>query len=237
MTGRGDDTRDRLLRAAAELLDQAGGEEVSTRAVCERAGVRAPTLYHHFGSKDGLIEAVVDFGVHQYTQQQHGDDAADPVAQLRRGWDDHVQYGLQNPSFYVLLYGRIKPGKPCAVTSVAQRRLIALLERLGDSVALSTSCEQAAGQLVAANVGVTLYLIGLPEDERDLQTSTLLRESVLAGLLREPRPTPSSADGDQQIAAAAGALLYEVRSSLGDRLTPGETGLLIELLARLSSPE
>jgi AcrR family transcriptional regulator len=28
--------------------------------------VTAPTLYHHFGSKDGLIDAVVQFGFSQY---------------------------------------------------------------------------------------------------------------------------------------------------------------------------
>ena len=48
--------RDRLLLAAAELLE--AGSAVSTRAVCDRAGVQAPTLYHHFGSKQGLIDAV-----------------------------------------------------------------------------------------------------------------------------------------------------------------------------------
>ena len=48
--------RDRLLLAAAELLDAADGSEVSTRAICDRAGVQAPTLYHHFGSKQGLLD-------------------------------------------------------------------------------------------------------------------------------------------------------------------------------------
>ena len=43
--------RDRLLLAATQLLDEAAGGPVSTREITERAGVRAPTLYHHFGSK------------------------------------------------------------------------------------------------------------------------------------------------------------------------------------------
>ena len=33
--------KDRLLLAAADLLDAAGGGKVSTRAICERAGVPA----------------------------------------------------------------------------------------------------------------------------------------------------------------------------------------------------
>jgi AcrR family transcriptional regulator len=73
------------------------------------AGVTAPTLYHHFGSKQALIDAVINYGVPQY--QSHGND---PVASIREGWDAHVRYGLENPSFYVLLHGRIRVGVPCA---------------------------------------------------------------------------------------------------------------------------
>ncbi|MFC4858617.1 TetR/AcrR family transcriptional regulator [Actinophytocola glycyrrhizae] len=51
-------TRDRLLTAATELLT--ASPEVSTRAICERAGVQAPTLYHYFGNKQGLLAAVVE---------------------------------------------------------------------------------------------------------------------------------------------------------------------------------
>ena len=40
--------RDRsTMLAAAELLGAANGAEVSTRAICERAGAHAPTLHHH----------------------------------------------------------------------------------------------------------------------------------------------------------------------------------------------
>ena len=57
---------DRLLLAAAELLHEAGDGTASTRAICARAGVQAPTLYHHFGSKQGLIDAVIQHGFNQY---------------------------------------------------------------------------------------------------------------------------------------------------------------------------
>ena len=50
----------RLLRAAAELLAKSAGAPVSTRQITQLAGVSAPTLYHHFGSKAGLIAAVVE---------------------------------------------------------------------------------------------------------------------------------------------------------------------------------
>jgi AcrR family transcriptional regulator len=226
---RSDDTRDRLLRAAAELLDEANGGDVSTRAVCQRAGVQAPTLYHHFGNKDGLLQAVVEYGTSQYVSHENGVDADDLVGRLRRGWDDHVRYGLGNPSFYVLLYGRIKPGVQCGVTAVAERRLIELLRHVDKAGSLKVSCEEAAHQIVAANVGVTLYLLGREEGERDLGLSDRLRDNVLAGVLTDSALNPAVADAAATVLSGLGDT-----SRRGD-LTPGETALLTELLERLSS--
>jgi len=52
----------RILEAASELIAHSPDADISTRAVGEAAGVTAPTLYHHFGDKEGLLAAVVDFG-------------------------------------------------------------------------------------------------------------------------------------------------------------------------------
>src|SRR5207244_13252187 len=54
--------RTRILEAASELLARSADADISTRAVCEAAGVTAPTLHHHFGDKEGLRAAVGDFG-------------------------------------------------------------------------------------------------------------------------------------------------------------------------------
>src|ERR1700738_4335963 len=93
-------TRDRLLLVAAELMHESGEPTVSTRAVCERAGVEAPTLYHHFGSKQGLIDAVIQHGFNQYVSPDPTyDSAVDPSRDGSRRWDRHVRFGLENPRF------------------------------------------------------------------------------------------------------------------------------------------
>lgn len=56
------DAREKILEAAAGLLAEAPVADVSTRAVCEAAGVGAPMLYRLFGDKAGLLAAVVDRG-------------------------------------------------------------------------------------------------------------------------------------------------------------------------------
>ena len=78
-----------------------GGGEVSTRAICERAGVQAPTLYHHFGSKRGLEDAVITHGFKRFL----ADAGGDAIEDIRAGWDLHVRFGLENPGFYALIYG------------------------------------------------------------------------------------------------------------------------------------
>ncbi|MFG1804040.1 TetR/AcrR family transcriptional regulator [Micromonospora carbonacea] len=213
--------RDRLLLAAAELLQ--GGGTVSTRAVCDRAGVQAPTLYHHFGSKQGLIDAVANHGFTQYTAVE---SSGDPLDDLREGWDRHVRFGLEHPSFYGLLYGRVEPGKPCAITAPAHA---ALRERLTAAAArgmLRVPADDAAEQVLAANVGVTLTLISQPEP--DFGLSGRVREAALAGVLHTP-----SADTPTTRASAALTLRALADDDPGD-LTPGERGLLGELLDRLA---
>ncbi|MDV7083018.1 TetR/AcrR family transcriptional regulator [Rhodococcus opacus] len=227
------DARDRLLKAAAQLLDEAKGTPVSTRAVCDLAGVQAPTLYHHFGSKQGLFDAVVEYGFGQYVRatNRRGDD---PVDDLRHGWDDHVRYGLDNPSFYVLLYGQIAPGKPCAVTSVAETRLVDLLTEIAQQGRLRVTPAVAAGQVVAANVGMTLHLIAQPEGRADLSLSRELRDNVIAGLIR-PAPTVRS-EASREVVENADALARALDADAGrSGLSAGELLVLREWLDKLAA--
>ena len=213
--------RDRLLLAAAELLE--AGSAVSTRAVCDRAGVQAPTLYHHFGSKQGLIDAVANHGFTQYIAIE---SSGNPLDDLREGWDRHVQFGLEHPSFYGLLYGRVEPGKPCAVTAPAHAALRDRLTAAAAQGLLKVPADDAAEQVLAANVGITLTLISQPEP--DFGLSRRVREAALAGVLHTP-----STDASTTRASAALTLRALVDKDPGD-LTPGERALLGELLDRLA---
>jgi AcrR family transcriptional regulator len=52
--------RSRLLHAAVRVFDRKGYHAASVREVAELAGVTKPTLYYHFGSKEGVLRAVLD---------------------------------------------------------------------------------------------------------------------------------------------------------------------------------
>ena len=62
-TGRtGDETKERLLLAALELFARQGVDAVSMRTINVAAGARnASAVHYHFGSKLGIVEAIIDY--------------------------------------------------------------------------------------------------------------------------------------------------------------------------------
>lgn len=57
MVGEATSGRERLLVAASALFGRQPYHEVGIAAVLERAGLKPPTLYYHFGDKEGLFVA------------------------------------------------------------------------------------------------------------------------------------------------------------------------------------
>lgn len=58
--GRGEESRQRLIDAATELIGERGYRATSVGDICRRAGLAKTALYHHFGDKEGLLAAVLD---------------------------------------------------------------------------------------------------------------------------------------------------------------------------------
>src|SRR6185369_14684202 len=56
------DNQDRLLEEALRLFALRGVDAVGVQEIVDASGVTKPTLYHHFGSKDGLVKALLDRG-------------------------------------------------------------------------------------------------------------------------------------------------------------------------------
>ena len=51
--------RENIVEAAFRILDEAGLEGITLRKVACSLGIRAPSLYWHFKSKQALIDAVL----------------------------------------------------------------------------------------------------------------------------------------------------------------------------------
>src|SRR5882672_5493140 len=86
-------TRAAILAAAETILARGGEAALSIREVCARAGVTAPTIYHHFGDKDGLVAEVVDACFAEFDRAlTTGPMPADPVEALAWGFERYVAY-------------------------------------------------------------------------------------------------------------------------------------------------
>lgn len=218
------DTRTRLLNAAAELIAASPGEDFSLRAVCDAAGVKMPTLYHFFGSKQGLIDAVIERGFDMYLGEKMAmESSGDPIQDLRHGWDAHVEFGLNNPGFYTLMYGKVQPGYAPAEQSRASEILGSLTAAAEAQGRLVVDSEQAAAHILAANIGVTLRLI--IAGASDPQLSAAVREGVFAAITG----TSQAEAADDRFAQS----VIEYAASHAEVLGSAETQLLIRWLQRL----
>jgi AcrR family transcriptional regulator len=60
---------DRILLSALELFSSRGYDATSVREICEAAGITKPTLYHFYGSKEGVYRALVDGTLDDFRRQ------------------------------------------------------------------------------------------------------------------------------------------------------------------------
>jgi AcrR family transcriptional regulator len=228
------EARDRLLVAAARLLHESGGEPVSTRAICAAAGVQAPTLYHHFGSKQALLDAVISHGFRAFlATRDHRAAGGDPLAAIRQGWDTHVAFGLAHPAFYAHIYGHVEPGTPCGVVGEVERMLREALLPAARRGLLRVPPEQAAAAILAASSGVTLALMSAAPGTADRALSDLVRDATLAAITTGV-PAPSQ-EHHEDLVTRAIALDTALAADERAPLTPSERALLHEWLRRLSA--
>jgi AcrR family transcriptional regulator len=230
----------RIIEAAAALLAKSVDGDVSTRDICDAAGVTAPTLYHYFRDKESLLRAVVDFGWTNFLESKRtvavvvhdhiGDD-------IRAGWSNHIEFALKNPNFYRLMWS---PG--VAPNSVALREAHRILYdrmKLGASRGqLRVSPAMAARIVMSATVGAALALITQPEHYTDDSFAKHLLEAVIAfitvdaatnGKGRPRRAAPQSTT----IASVAATLSSKLESD-PNALAPAERQLMQQWLTALA---
>lgn len=93
--------REKILSATAKIIASEGLDAVSIRHVCDKAGVKAPTVYYYFKDKDGLIEAVVALAYKRYTKKQLEfvkDEA--PLKGLIKSWDIFFEFVENETDLY-----------------------------------------------------------------------------------------------------------------------------------------
>lgn len=176
-------TEEKILAAAARLLEEGGREALTTRAVCGEVGISAPTLYHHFGDKEGLLRAVVAQGVAAFMARKRANrQTADALADLKRGWDGWLDFALERPELFrqMIDYARAD----ASANQDAFMLMRAIVERLAQDGQLKTGADTAARTIWAASNGIlTLFMQGTPV--ADIKASSeLLFDALMAKLIK-----------------------------------------------------
>jgi AcrR family transcriptional regulator len=151
-------TEDQILTAAASLLERGGVAAVTTRAVCRVAGITAPTLYHHFGDKDGLLRAVVAQGVTTFMAKKRANRrTADALVDLKRGWDGWIVFALERPKLFHLMVESTQSDPSTNQQAFVLMR--AIVECLGNEGRLTTDIDTAARTTEVRIVGAMRSLL------------------------------------------------------------------------------
>ncbi|MGF1344346.1 TetR family transcriptional regulator [Streptomyces flavovirens] len=122
----------RILDAGAELLDETGYEQLSTRAVADRAGVPIGSVYRFFPNKRALVDALAERNLDVYAERIAGRLADIPASEWRAAidavLDEYLAMKRAVPGFGLVDFG---PPVPVAdAPDEANRRVAGRLAAL-----------------------------------------------------------------------------------------------------------
>ncbi|MER6565809.1 TetR/AcrR family transcriptional regulator [Streptomyces sp. NPDC001093] len=103
----------RILDACAELLDEVGYDDLSTRAVALRAGVPIGSVYRFFGNKRQMADALAQRNLERYTERVterlKKTDRGDWRAAMDAVLDEYLAMKRTAPGFSLVDFGNQIP--------------------------------------------------------------------------------------------------------------------------------
>ncbi|MEU5715202.1 TetR/AcrR family transcriptional regulator [Streptomyces sp. NPDC020403] len=185
----------RILDAGAGLLDETGYEQLSTRAVADRAGVPIGSVYRFFPNKRALVDALAARNLDLYAERVVARLAAVPHHEWRAAidavLDEYLAMKRSVPGFTLVAFG---PPAPVAgpLDESNQRVAARLTELLAGHLGQAHAGPVADAGLLrtvlvcvqAADALLQLAFRGAPSGDPDLIAETrVLLEAYLARTL------------------------------------------------------
>ncbi len=190
------EARRAILDATEALLVEEGYAGFSIRRLVARCGYTAPTIYHHFRDKPGLLDALLEErfqALHRILSRVPRN--GDPIDELRATARAFVRFGLRHPTHYQLLSMPREPDRT-PPPSVEESR--ELLERpwrqLSEAGRLRVPRVETGGQALWA---LAHGLISLRTLRPDHDWSPRLVEDSIDALLRGLVAAPSDAGAER----------------------------------------
>lgn len=175
--------RQRLLMATRILLSTDGTKAATARAICARAGVQAPSLYHHFGDLQRLHMAAVNASFLEIMAgyRRHSRAVGTPAA-IAGAWQGLLLFAKREPQMARLLVQSVVEGRTPAALDLTIRRLTADLTRMEQAGELRVSGEAAAKMLWTASVGAVLLATG-DDHQATLEVNKHLLRTLMNGIM------------------------------------------------------
>jgi AcrR family transcriptional regulator len=152
-------TRERLLKAARELVEEGGYGAASVLAVSQRAGVAAGTLYRHFSSKEELFvelfRTVCDREVRAMREAAAGmPEEASHVDRLETVLATFAQRALRRPRLaWALIAEPVDPRVDAERLAYRERYSVLAADALRAGIAAGELPEQNVELTAAALIG------------------------------------------------------------------------------------
>ncbi len=103
--------REKILTQARGLIEREGVEALSLSKLAEALGIKAPSLYKHYASKDALLQAVNTVTIQGLVgaMQSAISKETDPRAALIDMAQAYRTFAHTNPNGYTLVFARLSP--------------------------------------------------------------------------------------------------------------------------------
>lgn len=185
------EARRAILDATEALVIESQGCDFSMRSLGRRCGYSAPTVYHYFGDKDGLIDALVDERLARLGQEF--DDLStcgDSQADLRAVLLMSVEFWASHPTLARLIWSVSSKGEsrmPAVIDRVSERVAAAVRELVESGRFVGLDEETAGPMLGALLQGLISQRINAPERTWPPQLAERAIDALLHGMTHPAR--------------------------------------------------
>jgi AcrR family transcriptional regulator len=180
------EARRTILDATEALMVETNGSDFSIRALGRRSGYSAPTVYHYFGDKDGLIDALLEDRVARLADQlERVAPSGDAQADLRALLLGYLDFSSRHPTFTRLMWTLSRKGESRMPPAMDRVRscIESATERFVASDRLGHFDPDSAGRILwALAYGVVSLRLTQPDFPMDDQLAGRALDALFLGM-------------------------------------------------------
>jgi AcrR family transcriptional regulator len=150
-------SNDRILQRALELFSEKGYDATSVREICEAAGITKPTLYHFYGSKEGVYRAIVDGALERFQADlvlalDGGGSLRDRLVRMARSYVENTRREPDLARFVMALIHNSPRSAPAT-------DLVGFYQDILDALACTVDAAVARGEIGPGPTDVRLLVL------------------------------------------------------------------------------